>query len=249
MDSLEAFLNDRRKLDSVSQAVIPTEPIMVLEVLLRQSPAMRFSTTGTKSGGSFYSDKHSSKLPQGLAVHHGWYQSVRTVDGNFHQKVSATEYYRQILLNVDVAATCFYQSGPLEEVVTEFFGRRDVRDLQSVLSREGDRKKLGKYLNNVSVNITYTNQIGRRRYKINGITPKPADATQIDVDGVMLTVAQYFKKTHGITLKYPWLPCIISGSGRVMIPFELCSVRPNQRNNGKVVDDVAAEMAFPINTD
>ena len=75
------------------------------------------------------------------------------------------------------------------------------------------------------------------------MTSKPANAIMVEIDGVKISVANYFLKTYNINLKYPWLPCIMSGSkGQVNIPFELCIVRPNQRHLGKLSDDVAAEM-------
>jgi hypothetical protein len=84
---------------------------MVLEVLLRQAPAMRFTTTGTRSGGSFFSPLPASVLPQGLSVHHGWYQSVRVADGRFVSAAprpgSASAGYRQLLCNVDSSSTAY----------------------------------------------------------------------------------------------------------------------------------------------
>lgn len=60
--------------------------------------------------------------------------------------------------------------------------------LQQVLSREGERKKLAKYLRGVTINITYKNAVGRKRYKIGGLSSKSANATSVDVDGKKVTI-------------------------------------------------------------
>lgn len=69
MERLHAYLDS--KITSAGQADYPNEAVMVLEVLLRHSPALRFVTTGSKSGGSFYSNVPGFSLPAGLAVHSG----------------------------------------------------------------------------------------------------------------------------------------------------------------------------------
>jgi eukaryotic translation initiation factor 2C len=87
-----------------------------------------------------------------------------------------------------------------------------------------DRRKAAKFIYNLSIDTTYTNAVGRRHYKVKGLTNKSASQIQVEIDGKKTTVAEYFKKTYNLKLAYPNLPCITSGAtGKVMIPlvFEL----------------------------
>jgi hypothetical protein len=104
MEVLHAYLSANRTDINLE---IPYEAISCLEVLLRQSPALRFITN--PAGRCFYSDQGNDKLPHGLAVHYGWYQSLRASLGLSRDDSGVT--YKQLLLNLDVAATAFYQSG------------------------------------------------------------------------------------------------------------------------------------------
>jgi eukaryotic translation initiation factor 2C len=143
--------------------------------------------------------------------------------------------------------------------MTGFFNRRRPEELTACFARETDRRRVGKFLYNVSIDTTYKNAVGRRHYKIKGLSPKPAEAITIDVDGTDMSmflffylfvgIPEYFAKTYNIRLQYPFLP-FISAGGKVLIPFELCTVRPNQRKPGRGTDEQTAEMikktaAFP----
>jgi hypothetical protein len=55
----------------------------------------------------------------------------------------------------------FYTPGPLVERLADFFNLRRTEDLRAVFNRDNERRKALKYLRNVSINITYTNGIGR----------------------------------------------------------------------------------------
>ena len=162
---LNDYLQSDRNLTSVTDMQTPDLAYSILEILLRQSPSSRFSSFGN-GGGKFFTDQNSQKITSGLAVHHGWSQSIRPSDGKFAKLSPASEFYRQLLLNIDVAATTFYQTGPLADICVEFFGRRSIGDLKQVLGRDGDRKRLDRFLRGVSIDITYQNTLGRTRYKV-----------------------------------------------------------------------------------
>lgn len=67
----------------------------------------------------------------------------------------------------------FYTAGPLVDVLVAFLSVRRPEDLRNSFSRDADRRKVASYLRGVGVNITYTNAINRRKYKITGITVSP----------------------------------------------------------------------------
>ncbi|KAI8922026.1 Piwi domain-containing protein [Powellomyces hirtus] len=207
----------------------PRETIMVLEVMLRHKPTALLESGGT--GGGFYTSDGTTNIRGGLTIHPGWFQSIRPTAG-------------QLLLNLDMSSTAFYQTGPLINVVARFFQRDSIDHVR--WDNERDLHRLDKFLRDVSIEITYR-ATGRRRYKIRAITPKSAVHTYISVGkGTTMTyvsVQQYFKEHYNIRLQYPHLPCVSSGAQLdIIIPMELCVVRENQRHTGRLNERQAAEM-------
>ncbi|KAJ3206445.1 Eukaryotic translation initiation factor 2C [Clydaea vesicula] len=229
-------------LDPSPKAVeIPSEAISALEVILRQSPSLRFTTN--PAGRCFYSDKGVSTLPGGIDVHYGWYQSLRATLGIQQEQYS----YKELLLNIDVVATAFYQQGPLLNVIANFFGKRRIEDCQRSFTSKNDLRKLDKFITGLNVIINYRNT-GRRKYKIKGLAAQSVQDTKIrikDDDGVnerTTTVQQFFRNTYNYNVKYPWMPAIVSGANNVQIPMECCDVLPNQRYVKKINEEQAADM-------
>ncbi|KAJ3205805.1 argonaute 1 [Clydaea vesicula] len=220
---------------------IPFEAVSCLEVLLRQSPGLRF--TSNPAGRCFYSDKGVSQLPGGVNVHYGWYQSLRTSLGIQQQQYT----YKELLLNIDVVATAFYQQGPLIDVITNFFGKRRIEDCQKLFTIKNELRKLDKFITGLNIKISYRNT-GRRKYKVKGLAAQSVRDTKIRIkedDGVhevTTTVLEFFRKTYNYNVKYPWLPAIVSGANNVQIPIECCVVLPNQRYVKKISEDQAADM-------
>ncbi|KAJ3022179.1 eukaryotic translation initiation factor 2C, 2 [Thoreauomyces humboldtii] len=210
-------------------AEFPRETVMVLEVMLRHKPTLLLESGGT--GGGFYTPQGASNIRGGLAIHPGWYQSIRPTAG-------------QLLFNLDLSATTFYQTGPLVAVVARFFQRDAIEQVR--WDNDRDIQRLDKFLRDVSIEITYR-PTGRRRYKIRAITPKSAIHTYIAVgQGTSISyvsVQQYFREQYNIRLQFPHLPCVASGAQLdIIIPMELCRVRENQRHTGRLNERQAADM-------
>ncbi|KAJ3118340.1 hypothetical protein HK100_000628, partial [Physocladia obscura] len=213
---------------------LPRDAIHVLEVLLRQQPSLKFTAIG-RGGGSFYSDVHNTAIANALTVHQGWYQSVKPS-------------FRQMKLNLDVSASSFYVAGSLIETVAKYFNRSHIELARPHLNDSHERKKLERFLRDVTIEILYR-ATGRKRYKIKGIFDKPCAQTLI-VTGTgegrvkqIVPVITYFVEKYSIVLQYPWLPCIVCGSKNdVVLPMELCFVRKNQRHIGKLNDQQLADI-------
>ncbi|KAJ3204395.1 Eukaryotic translation initiation factor 2C [Clydaea vesicula] len=220
---------------------IPFEAVSCLEVLLRQSPGLRF--TSNPAGRCFYNDKGVSQLPGGVNVHYGWYQSLRTSLGIQQQQYT----YKELLLNIDVVATAFYQQGPLIDVITNFFGKRRIEDCQKLFTIKNELRNRDKFISSLNIKISYRNT-GRRKYKVKGLAAQSVRDTKIRIkedDGVhevTTTVQECFRKTYNYNVKYPWLPAFVSGANNVQIPIECCVVLPNQPYVKKVSEDQAADM-------
>ncbi|KAG0044454.1 hypothetical protein BGZ83_010322, partial [Gryganskiella cystojenkinii] len=87
--------------------------IMALDVLIRHEPAMLYETVGR----SFYTPHGSQLLAGGTEVWRGFYQSMRPTPG-------------KMMVNLDVSASTFFQSGSLIEIVVKILGLRTVDDLR-----------------------------------------------------------------------------------------------------------------------
>lgn len=63
------------------------------------------------------------RLREGLEVYFGWYQALKPVLGRTQGQYTGGPIvtYKELLLNIDVAATAFYVAGPLTEVIGGFF--------------------------------------------------------------------------------------------------------------------------------
>jgi hypothetical protein len=106
--------NDHPPSLSADAIEYPRDKVQALEVLLRHVPQSKYITYG-KGGGSFYSDEFKKQLREGLEVYFGWYQSLRPVLGPIAKgsqgRPGEVLTYKQLLLNIDIAVTAFYQSG------------------------------------------------------------------------------------------------------------------------------------------
>src|ERR1051325_8314901 len=98
---------------------------MALDVLIRYEPSMKYSIAGR----SFYTNDGARPLYGGVEVWQGYYQSARPTPG-------------KMMINVDLSATAFYESGGLVQMVVKVLGRRSVEDLRRITDR--DRAKIDK---------------------------------------------------------------------------------------------------------
>jgi eukaryotic translation initiation factor 2C len=128
-----------------------------------------------------------------------------------------------MLINVDLSATAFYESGPLIQIVTKILGRRSPDDLRRGLS-EKDRVKVEKTLKNLKIRVTHRGEAtSKRNFKITKLTPTPASQTKFDADGTTTDVADYFARQYSRRLSYSHLPCVIVQKN-IYLPLEVCEV-------------------------
>src|SRR5437868_3034421 len=106
--------------------------IMALDVLIRHEPSMKYAIAGR----TFYTNAGSRALYGGVEVWQGYYQSVRPTLG-------------KMMINIDLSATSFYESGGLVQMAVKILGRRNVEDLRRLTDR--DRTKLDRELRNLKI--------------------------------------------------------------------------------------------------
>ncbi|KAI8098878.1 Piwi domain-containing protein [Halteromyces radiatus] len=198
--------------------------IMVLDVLFRHVPSMQYSTVGR----SFFTPQDKRPLPNGAEVWQGFYQSARPTKG-------------KMMINVDVSATAFYESGPLHEMLPKLLDRRSLDDLRRGIP-DRERIKVEKILKNLKIVVVHRGAEKRLKYKINKLTPTSVENTVFkDDSGNEMNVAQYFQKTYNRRLAFPFLPCIVVKKD-IFLPMEVCEVIPGQRHLKKLNEKQTAEM-------
>ncbi|KAI9246911.1 Piwi domain-containing protein [Phascolomyces articulosus] len=219
MQELQNFLN---KKSALTPNILTA--VMAMDIMIRQMPAMTYPAN---LGRSFYTPQEKRSLPHGVEVWQGFYQSARPGVG-------------KMFINVDVSATCFYESGPLPEVVARFLGRNSLDDLRRGIT-DRDRNKLEKFLRNVEVETSHRGE-KKRKYKIHKLTPSTPDKTKFKTDdGRELTITQYFQQQYNLRLKYPFLPCVATRKDQYF-PMEILFVVPGQRYIKKLDDKQTADM-------
>jgi hypothetical protein len=197
--------------------------IMVLDVLIRHLPSMTYSTVGR----SFFTPTDKRALPNGAEVWQGFYQSARPTVG-------------KMMINLDVSATAFYESGPLPDIVAKILGRRSLDELRRGIPPR-EMNKLEKILKSLRIQVIHRGD-KKLKYKINKLTPSPADHTSFKDDtGAEITVANYFAKQYNKRLSCPFLPCVVVKKD-VFLPMEVCEVLPGQRHIRKLNEKQTAEM-------
>ncbi|KAI8804842.1 Piwi domain-containing protein [Cladochytrium replicatum] len=240
LERIHTFLNGRTN-------EVPRDAIAVIEVLLRERPSAILVSKQSVGGGSFFRQNSpqfpAASLSGGLVVQQGWYQATRMTI----QKI--------VMLNLDVSATSFYPAMKLSEVVAQFLGKSVSQVTPADFQREGI--KIAKFLKEVSVKVVFRNS-GRLKYKIKALGKEGCDRKVMDIPPEDLemegnpfkgkgpskvTVAEYYKKVYGITLKLPnWPPMLSGANHQIHLPIELVEVLPNQRFIGKLDGPTLADM-------
>ncbi|KAI1319425.1 argonaute 1 [Mortierella claussenii] len=205
--------------------------IMALDVLIRHKPSLLYATVGR----SFFTPAGKQSLAGPLDVWRGFYQSARPTMG-------------KMMINIDVSATAFYQSGSLLEMVIKILNLRGPNDLNRT-SPPLNWQKVEKLIKGIRVTVTHRER-SKRSFKIFKVTPKSARQTKFAIDSDKgdenakpkeMTIEEYFVKTYNKKLQYPNLPCISVGK-TVILPMEVCSVVDGQRYQKKLDEAQTADM-------
>ncbi|KAJ3387739.1 argonaute 1 [Lobulomyces angularis] len=222
MNNLGLFLDGR-----ISEA--PLDAMMALDILLRHRPSLLYTTVGR----CFYTSDSSQSIANGAQLWQGFHQSIRPSRG-------------QMLINLDVSATAFYQPGPILEIMAKILGKNSPNDLRQGIT-DKDRIKLEKALKGIKVVVTHRGQI-RRKYRISKITNTPAHRTMFPLGEAANmqeeSVSNYFKNKYNLNLYFPQLPCLVVGdvSKNIYLPLEVCDIVKGQRHLRKLNERQTAEM-------
>ncbi|KAG6614629.1 Argonaute4 (AGO4) [Phytophthora cinnamomi] len=201
--SLEAHYN------SPDENVMPV--LQSLDVVARHLGAQRLISVGR----NFFGMKKTHELKGGKELCWGYHQAIRVAE-------------KKLLMNVDQAATVFYEPCELMKLAISALNVRSptaVRDLS-----ERDMKNLARALSKVEVMPMHRKD---RKRAIFGVSPDRADRTMVDIKGEAMSVAEYFSRRYNLRLRHPNLPLVNVGSKKAgrenWLPIELCDVAPGQR--------------------
>ncbi|KAG9456830.1 hypothetical protein H6P81_001338 [Aristolochia fimbriata] len=202
----------------------PQEVIQVLDIVLRESPTLRH----TPVGRSYFSREFGQPRPlgEGLECWQGFYQSIRPTQMG-------------LTVNIDLAATAFYEPIEVIDFVMQLLNIRDPRRPMS----DSERLKVKKALRTVKVLITHRSE--KRKYKISGVSSMPArDLRFNDEQGRSLSVAQYFKERYSFTLQHAHWPCLQVGSDNkpTYLPMEVCKIVEGQKYARKLNERQVSEI-------
>jgi hypothetical protein len=104
-----------------------------------------------------------------VEIWQGYYQSVRPTP-------------KKMMINIDLGATAFYESGNLVQLVVKILDKKSVEDLRRIQDR--DRTKLERLIKNLRIYVTYHDEdASKRRFRISKLTNTPASNTKFEVNG------------------------------------------------------------------
>ncbi|TDL22764.1 Piwi-domain-containing protein [Rickenella mellea] len=187
--------------------------IQFLNIILRQHAVLNHPAHDRRS---VYHEAGKKDIDGGLQIWRGYFQSVRPSIG-------------RLLVNVDISSAIMYPAVGLMQLVQMHLKISDGRRLEELgvaPTMELHWRKLKTFLKGLRVEVGKTRSGTARIKSIQGLEPR-AGHYQFDKDGEVMTVMHYFQRIKNRSLTHPNIPGIRVGRGDV-IPFELCTVVPNQ---------------------
>ena len=206
MNNLRLYLNGEAK-------SVPVEEIHVVETLLQHASSNLYKTRGK----CFYFSDTALKIDHGLELWQGVFSKIQPTDG-------------ALLINLDVSAGAFHQSGSLLDTAVSVLELKSILDLRAPLT-EKQRLDLETFLKDIKINVTHRGKF-RKKYTIYQLSVDGANTISFLKNGSSdnQTVTEYFSQRYHIELKYGHLPCVIykCSSGVAYIPMEVCTIVPGQ---------------------
>ena len=152
---------------------------------------------------SFFTDRESKDIGNGLVLWRGYFQSIRPAIGC-------------MLINVDISTGVMYKAGTLLELCREFIAHRDPNALAP---RRGfpdrERIRLQRFITGVRVftRNPATGQVDDKKPRtVKRLSSAGANDLTFSLrEGGQMTVAQYFSKTYKRPLRFPDVLCVEVG--------------------------------------
>ena len=147
---------------------------------------------------SFFTDRITRDIGGGIVLWRGYFQSVRPAVG-------------RILINIDTATGVMYKPGKLIDVALDFLGRSGQPNALSPRHRfpERERMRLQHFLSGIKITTPYSPHHRGRTRLVKKLTRLGAREQSFEVgEGETMTVAEFFRVQHNISLVYPDVICV-----------------------------------------
>ncbi|CCA66578.1 related to argonaute-like protein-Laccaria bicolor [Serendipita indica DSM 11827] len=209
--------------------------ITALNVVVRMEPSLKYPFNVR----SFFTNRETKDIGQGMVLWRGYFQSVRPAVG-------------RMLINIDISTGVMYKSGSLIDLCLDFFGKPGNPAILAP-SRglpERERQRLSRFLVGVRVVTRVAQAQGQQRpggrqanpRVIKRLSNQSAKDLRFSLrDGTTQSVADYFRITYRRELRYPDLLCVEVGSG-ALLPLEVCEVLPGQIMRKQVPPDKTSSV-------
>jgi len=140
-----------------------------------------------------------------------------------------------MLINIDISTGVMYKDGPLIRLCLEFLGKDARPENSNILSPsrgfpQREHHRLNRFITGIRVltNSSQQDTAQRSPRAIKRLLTQGARDLRFTLrEGGTQSVAEYFRQTYNINLRYPDVLCVEVGSG-AYIPMELCHVVSGQ---------------------
>ena len=224
------------------------EAINFLDHLLRENPSTSPNFITVKR--SFFTrNGQRMALGKGIEVVRGVYQSLRLAEG------------KKLIVNLDVANSCFWQPSSLTAAIIAKNGLRDVQNIVADCKpltdngsvRPSPRHRIyEKDVKKMLVIAKYPGikpSMASKQWTIKGFTLENAKQRMIEIKKPgtktverTISIHDYFRQTYNVTLQFPLLPLVEMTKKGVLYPMEFLHVVENQRYAKKLDEIQTANM-------
>ena len=235
-DAMQEFIRQQRTGVLERREDYHLGAIQALNIILGMAPRLKYDSI---QRSHFPPKAEVIDLGQGKSLWVGTFKSVR-VGWN-------------LVLNVDMANKPGYEKKMVMQFIREFLGRPGFRGGPPQLVAENQlAEKLRDRRTSESVSkelkglkVRFLRPGGPRQYRVNKLTDKGSKNLMLDVEGMAMSVFDYFVKEFKIRLRFPDLPCLHVGNPNRTIywPLEMCEIQKQVApKTKKLSEDQAAAM-------
>ncbi|KEF61906.1 uncharacterized protein A1O9_03478 [Exophiala aquamarina CBS 119918] len=239
---IQQFLDGR-----IQMSISVAEAINFMDHLLREGPSQSPEFLSVKRS-LFKRNGERADLGGGIEVWRGIYQSMRLAEG------------KKMVVNLDVANSCFWKPSALIAAVITNSGWRDPADIAARLTptqtngsmvANTTHRALQSKFKGVIVKASYQgNPLPKKEWKIHKFSTNNSHQEKLEwkdpntkqPTGEMLSVAQYFKRKYNTALQFPNLPLVEMTKRNVKYPMEFLYIQNGQRYNTKLNEIQTANM-------
>ncbi|KAL1746079.1 Piwi domain-containing protein [Schizophyllum fasciatum] len=216
------------------------QAINLLQLIIRQHSVNLMKPA--VNAKAFFTDKEKTDLGGGIELWRGFFQSVRPTIG-------------RLLINIDTTVAPFIASRSLMDFMIDIIGKRhrNARDLE-LSKTDQDFKRLERAVKKLHITVRFNNS---KTKIIRGLEPhagrfsfyneqRGMETTIEAICTVFLTTPQaHYREAYNFSMRFPKIVGVrLTGPNAprpVIVPAELCTIKPNQFYKKKLSEDMTAK--------